>query len=365
MSSSYNFTSAQKKNVQLLDKYRCRVCEKWKEPSSFSNNELEKFTSKAVRGSALNGVNAKLRCRGCSGGAVTEKQCEGPCKQWKDLQQFSKSSRSSGGNQLSQEPGVVTTAPPTGDDGEGDDSDDGDWNGTYSDPEAGESGSDYEDYSRPATSVTTHVPAPAPGIRQPSTVGSSSVGPRQHILVPYNALTSMSINDTSNAGTGHTMDTAKISAPTMSGARIPSGSAVPSGSGIGARHIPSQAQSETSSVSNPYENSSVNQGPVWGALDARRRPGGTAAPVKFSAWDNEGQKHSQAKPMTTSSSSTATAPVSSVPRTSNFNWERPVGSRQPAQNATPANAAPAATTPRPTQTFYQPSEDGSEDLYGM
>lgn len=57
----------------------------------------------------------------------------------------------------SQEPDVVTQAPPGGENADGDDDDDG-WtpSSTFDDPEAGESDSDYEDFAR-TVSRSTHL----------------------------------------------------------------------------------------------------------------------------------------------------------------------------------------------------------------
>ncbi|KAL5321646.1 hypothetical protein ACEPPN_009606 [Leptodophora sp. 'Broadleaf-Isolate-01'] len=410
-------TSAQRRNVPLLDKYRCRVCEKWKEPASFSNKELGDYTFKYANGARPNGITAKLRCRVCSGGSVTEKQCEGACKMWKDLQKFSKSARSNGGSQScmactlwveSQEPGMVTQNPPTGDGPAGDDDDDDDnWtaSATFSDPEAGDSDSDYEDFARTTTSTTgsnntTRVPAPAPGARQTPTIITSSVGPRNHIDVPYNGLAGLSLNgskNTSNPGTNHTMVTANLSAPTMSGARMPPGSAVISGfgtaSGVGSRNTLNQPQFDIksqSSVSNPYEHSSGAQGPVWGAVDARRRPEAPVVPINFNGWDNRGVQHVQQRFLSASASQiqsqtsisstsrlgSAPAPVPAAaaapqpPRSSN--WAKPVGSRRTQQTVVPPSvgARPGVAGPGPqsrplTEDREDDEEDSEDDLYDM
>ncbi|CZS99460.1 uncharacterized protein RAG0_07784 [Rhynchosporium agropyri] len=324
-----------------MSSYICKVCRKYKDETSFSKNELKRCATKAMK--------ADLRCRGCTGGAVTEKQCEGPCKQFKDLQKFSKSSRSNGGNQYCQEctvwkdsieHGVVAENPP-GDDGDSDDNSNG---GVYSDPEAGDSGSDYEDYARPPTSVASrNVAAPRIGTRQPPSAITGSIAPRQHIQVPYHGLAAMSLtgNNTSNSDTGRTMDTAKLSAPTMSGP--------------GARNIQVQYDIRSeSSVSNPYEqntSTSTTQAPAWGAMDARRR-----APVTFNAWDNKGQAHSQQKVASGSGSVYTPTPPNPPAATT-----RLVGSRQPPQ----ATAPGSRPVPPQTQARSVEDSDSEDDLYTM
>lgn len=370
---------------------------------------------------------------------------------WKDLQKFSKSARSNGGSQVSdvfgrssrhfkltcfqscmactlwvesQEPGMVTQNPPTGDGPAGDDDDDDDnWtaSATFSDPEAGDSDSDYEDFARTVShntllaqkkadltqttsttgsNNTTRVPAPAPGARQTPTIITSSVGPRNHIDVPYNGLAGLSLNgskNTSNPGTNHTMVTANLSAPTMSGARMPPGSAVISGfgtaSGVGSRNTLNQPQFDIksqSSVSNPYEHSSGAQGPVWGAVDARRRPEAPVVPINFNGWDNRGVQHVQQRFLSASASQiqsqtsisstsrlgSAPAPVPAAaaapqpPRSSN--WAKPVGSRRTQQTVVPPSvgARPGVAGPGPqsrplTEDREDDEEDSEDDLYDM
>jgi len=87
-------------------------------------------------------------------------------------------------------------------------------------------------------------------------MATGSVGPRQHIAVPYDSLSAMSLNGsntTSNPGTGHTMATGNLSTPTISGARIPLGSALLSGSGaasgVGSRNTVTQKSFDIKSQS--------------------------------------------------------------------------------------------------------------------
>lgn len=100
------------------------------------------------------------------------------------------------------------------------------------------------------------MPAPVPGARQTPSMATGSVGPRQHIAVPYDSLSAMSLNGsntTSNPGTGHTMATGNLSTPTISGARIPLGSALLSGSGaasgVGSRNTVTQKSFDIKSQS--------------------------------------------------------------------------------------------------------------------
>ncbi|CAL3972826.1 unnamed protein product [Diplocarpon coronariae] len=162
----------QRECVKLLSTYRCRVCEKWLESANYSKKELNSYADKAARGIVMNGRTAKLRCRPCSGGPLQEKQCEGPCGMWKELQQFSKASRSAGGThwcqectlwKLSNEHGVTSQAAPTGD--LAPDEDDSyvapDANGDYNaDPEAGYGSSDDDDYYEFSQDVSPRLPSP-------------------------------------------------------------------------------------------------------------------------------------------------------------------------------------------------------------
>ncbi|KAG4429071.1 hypothetical protein IFR05_015445 [Cadophora sp. M221] len=372
-------TAAQRRNVPLLDKYRCRVCEKWKEPASFSNKELGDFSYKYVNGSRPNGVTANLRCRVCSGGSVTEKQCEGACKMWKDLQKFSKSARSNGGSQSckactlwveTQEPDMVTQNPPTGDGPAGDDDDDDDhWtaSATFSDPEAGDSDSDYEDFAR-TVQTTQHESLPQ----------------LQELDRPPQ------LSQALNIGTNRTMVTANLSALTMSGTRRLPGSAAISGSGaasgIGSRNTLNQTQFDIksqSSVSNPYENSSSAQGAVWGAVDARRRPEAPVVPINFNGWDNRGVQHvqqrfpsqstsqiqSQASTSSTPRLVSAPAPVPTAtaapkpPRSSN--WAKPIGSRSTPVVFPSVGAGPGPQSRPLTEDREDVDDDSEDDLYDM
>ncbi|KAH7399993.1 hypothetical protein BKA64DRAFT_642147 [Cadophora sp. MPI-SDFR-AT-0126] len=386
-------TSEQRRAVPHLAKYKCRVCEKWKETASFSNKELGSYSNKVACGNKLNGITAKLRCRNCSGGALTEKFCEGPCRTWKDLQKFSKSARSNGGSQCckscvlwaeTQEPDMVAAAPPVGDNIDGEDEDDDHWSpgaATYSDPEAGDSDSDYEDYGHTTTSNAgsraSNVPAPVPGARQTPSIATSLVGPRQHINVPYESLAALSLNGSntiSNPGTGQTMATANLPTPTMSGSRMPSGSRVGSRSTVTPKNFDVKSQSSASAPSGQ-----------WGAMDARRRDPVTQrpAPIQYTAWDNKGQPHihhrvpsgsgSQSQQSSSlPSARTPPAPPAPVPTVRNTNWAKPVGSRGAQRTIPPPDGVrPGAAGPVPISrplAESRPDDDDTDeedDLYDM
>jgi len=89
----------------------------------FSNKEQRVYLEKYVASPSnhrINAITAKIRCRACSGEQVNERQCEGPCGQWKALDKFSKTQRSRGSGWCQEcvlwkeaaEPGVVTEAAP-------------------------------------------------------------------------------------------------------------------------------------------------------------------------------------------------------------------------------------------------------------
>ncbi|KAK0104082.1 hypothetical protein ONS96_005183 [Cadophora gregata f. sp. sojae] len=313
-----------------------------------------------------------------------------------------------------QEPGMVTQAPPTGDNINGGDEDDDNWTPgatTYSDPEAGESDSDYEDYGRTVSSIipsaldkanltqttsnagsrASNVPAPVPGTRQTPSVATSSVGPRQHITVPYDSLATLSLNGTnttSNPGTGHTIATANLPTPNMSGVgtRIAPGSTLMSGSGVasGSRNTATQRSFDIrsqSSASNPYE--TVSGTPGWGAMDARRRDPATQRPnpATFTGWDNRGQPHIQQRfpsesgsqtQQSTSASATSALPAATVPGpTRNSNWARPVGSRGAQRTMPPpdgirsGNAGRGPISRPLAESRSEDDSDTSDDLNHM
>ncbi|PMD44986.1 hypothetical protein L207DRAFT_629519 [Hyaloscypha variabilis F] len=107
--------------VPLLEKYKRRVCLKFKDNSSCSNTQLKVYKHKKRVGDDINAVTAKRRCRQCTGGNVTELQCQGCCGLVLAIGQFYGQARRAGGSQWrkacsawkeAQEPGV-TTAPAT------------------------------------------------------------------------------------------------------------------------------------------------------------------------------------------------------------------------------------------------------------
>ncbi|KAH8811759.1 Stc1 domain-containing protein [Xylogone sp. PMI_703] len=113
-------SSAERKSVKLLPKYKCRICEKFKHPASYSKKELNSYTNAIANRIPVTAITARLRCRECAGNQVNELQCEGPCGIWKDLESFSKNQRGGGAHwcmecvlwKESQEPGVLTRAAP-------------------------------------------------------------------------------------------------------------------------------------------------------------------------------------------------------------------------------------------------------------
>ncbi|CZR52995.1 uncharacterized protein PAC_02873 [Phialocephala subalpina] len=176
-------TSEKRKNIQLLSRYQCRTCKKWKDATSFANKETNGYKSKIAMGHKVNGTTAQLRCRVCAGAQLHERQCEGPCHTWKPLEQYSKSSRMAGGSGWCQscmlwkdacENGIPGAAPPTGDLAPDEDvrpsanhSRGGNDIGYQSDPEAGgDSDDDYPTSTASAWGATWNEPAAATPVQQ-------------------------------------------------------------------------------------------------------------------------------------------------------------------------------------------------------
>lgn len=170
-------------HVIMPEKFLCRVCQKWKANSHYSNKELNKFIYFVARGSQLTPTTAKLRCRDCSGAPVLELSCLGPCGETKSLDAFSKSARQSGGSNWcmictlwkeSSEHNVSVQAPPSRSDPEAQThlpSQLHDYE--YSDPEAGDDGSDYDDgFPTTQSVITSHM--------SELSIGSSSTARHYH-----------------------------------------------------------------------------------------------------------------------------------------------------------------------------------------
>ncbi|PBP21953.1 hypothetical protein BUE80_DR007249 [Diplocarpon rosae] len=368
-------TAKERESVKLLPKYQCRVCDKWLEAANYSKRELNSYADKALRGIVMNGRTAKLRCRPCSGGPLQEKQCEGPCGMWKQLQQFSKASRSAGGNhwcqectlwKLSNEHGVTSQAAPTGD--LAPDEDDSyvapDANGDYNaDPEAGYGSSDDDDYYefsqdrtyKPAASTAPPGPTPgttqwraaATGTRSQASTLLSTPVPRSIISTPYdahgnglgNALRTLSLNTSSQVPSLSDMPSGRrwIDGNTTGSRVVPNnkpwsivesaGSRITSRAPIvpkipGNQHgLPRDniESKSTSSVSNPYEDAQTNSSVsgVWGPVDARLRQQveQAKAPIRHTGYDNRGVPHSQLRyPSSSEQTRSANSPLWSTAR---------------------------------------------------
>ncbi|KAI6716481.1 hypothetical protein JHW43_000912 [Diplocarpon mali] len=368
-------------------RYRCRVCEKWLESANYSKKELNSYADKAARGIVMNGRTAKLRCRPCSGGPLQEKQCEGPCGMWKELQQFSKASRSAGGThwcqectlwKLSNEHGVTSQAAPTGD--LAPDEDDSyvapDANGDYNaDPEAGYGSSDDDDYYEFSQDVSPRLPSPdnsvlpgttasavqsgaaAAGTRSQAPTLLSTPIPRSIISTPYdahgnglrNTLRNLSLNSSSQAPSSSNMPSGSrwIDGNTNGSRVIPSNKPWSIVESAGSRitstaptapTVPSNQNGaprdsidtkSTSSVSNPYEDARTNSslGGIWGPVDARLRQQAEQAkvPLRHTGYDNKGVPHSQLRyPSSSEQTRSANSPLLSSTRPDS-SQARPLG----------------------------------------
>ncbi|PSS20516.1 hypothetical protein M430DRAFT_41821, partial [Amorphotheca resinae ATCC 22711] len=120
----FTLSAEERKDIPLPDRqdqqFKCRQCDHWKNPISFSNKEIKDYQFKKYNLDSINGVTARLRCRTCAGEQFHELQCEGPCGIWKSLDNFSKAQRTRGSKWCQEcimwkeaaEPGVITTAAP-------------------------------------------------------------------------------------------------------------------------------------------------------------------------------------------------------------------------------------------------------------
>jgi hypothetical protein len=93
--------SISRRQVPLIEKFRCNVCEKVKSPNLYSQRELDKYRILYLRGKRPTFENAKLRCRTCTGDVRAEMPCKGYCGLYKPIDEFSKSARLTGGSGVS------------------------------------------------------------------------------------------------------------------------------------------------------------------------------------------------------------------------------------------------------------------------
>ncbi|TQS38730.1 hypothetical protein Golomagni_00759 [Golovinomyces magnicellulatus] len=186
LTSSTNFKDGtvsifrRKITKNLLLRFLCRVCEKWKGKKQFSNKELDRFIYQTTqRGAKLTSISARLRCRGCAGGPAQELECLGPCAETKLLSAFSKSARQTGGSNWctvctlwkeSSEHNVSVQPPPSGRSADTHAPLSSQLNDyEYSDPEVGDYDSDYDDISHISVSTAALEITP----EYPETVSSS------------------------------------------------------------------------------------------------------------------------------------------------------------------------------------------------
>lgn len=333
MPSSFNTapTSAERRSVQLPAKLMCRICKTYKPNNHYSKKELDAYTYKFRRGNGLHGLTAQVRCRVCAGGSLVELKCDGPCKEVKSLDKFSKNSRANGGNKWcwqctlwkdSQEHDIAAAAPPETDLAPDEDGGfyskgyDEEEQGHYYDPEAGD-GYDDEDYDYRGTSSAWGMPepvVPAPSNAAPAVASALSTG-----------LANM------NLSSGAASPTVNVSS-TISSSTSASGRS-------------ENASVTSSSVSNPWaavKNGKGLAGPTeWAAVDNRRRP--APAPAQYNAWDNEGRQHLKQRypsssdrtdtaSVVSAASTSSTATVTGPALRSNSKWAKPVkGPAQPSQ----------------------------------
>ena len=301
----------------------------------FSNKEQKVYLEKYIASPAnrrINGITAKIRCRPCSGEQVNERQCEGPCGEWKALDKFSKSQRTRGSGWCQEcvlwkeaaEPGVVTEAAPntmlapdeldltpettsstpvivrrnyssisysgdTPEYGDGSDSDD-----------------DYN-YRSTIEAATTHIKetpyaAMEKGLanlhmRNPTI---SAMGTQANTATPSSSMPDR-IPPHLRTGMGSAIDTPGYVPPHMRGLSYRAPRIINEAAALA---------SEVSSVSNPYTTTSesVGPGPAWSAVDTRRR---VPDPITFNGFDNTGKQHIQQREL--SGAISAVAPPTTIP----------------------------------------------------
>ena len=321
----------------------------------FSNKEQKVYLEKYVASPSnhrINAITAKIRCRLCSGEQVNERQCEGPCGEWKALDKFSKAQRTRGSGWCQEcvlwkeaaEPGVVTEAAPntmlapdeydetalldepvarnySGISYSGVDLEEG--------PEYGhESDDDYNYQSTLETALSTLKITPYLGIatgmaglnveQQPhiainTTQGNTSTTSKVEYIPPH---LRNSVSSAAGTATGYIP-------PHMRGNASKSTQLSPETA------VSSRASEVTaSSASNPYEPlESTYPGRPWSAVDARRRVPG---PITFNGFENNGVRHTQQRVAsgTTSTVAQPAAPVvpstAPVAPTRRGNWAKAV-----------------------------------------
>ncbi|KAH9908123.1 Stc1 domain-containing protein [Xylariomycetidae sp. FL2044] len=89
-----NSSAYQTRSGNRPEKFRCRVCGKWKAPAEFSNNQLAKW-DKARKNPSDKAAAAEigLTCKADTAGAIREIRCHGPCGKSRHVAAFSKNQR--------------------------------------------------------------------------------------------------------------------------------------------------------------------------------------------------------------------------------------------------------------------------------
>ena len=322
-----------------------------KEPQMFSNKEQKTYLEKYIASPSnhrINGITAKIRCRLCSGEQVNERQCEGPCGEWKALDRYSKSQRTRGSGWCQEcvlwkeaaEPGMVTEAAPNtmlapdeydeveepvpaarsytgvqfnvGNLEEGDD-------------RGGESDDDYNYKSTIQTAASTLKVLPYAGIV--NGIAGLKVGDPQH---PTKAIPQAKTS-TANSKMEYIPPHLRSS---VGSAAAKNGYVPPHMRGNAVLTKPAPLPVSTpaatsvvtaSSASNPYEISqSVTSSHPWSAVDTRRR---VPESITFNGFDNTGEKHTQQRLASGETSVTDQSPIPVPPAvvpSRRGNWARAV-----------------------------------------
>ncbi|RDL39011.1 uncharacterized protein BP5553_03351 [Venustampulla echinocandica] len=307
------------------DRYKCKLCAKWKPVANFSSRELKNYRLKAATGAQIDGASAQIRCVNCADDQRQELECRGPCGKKLGLMAFSKASRKAGGNKWCQEctnwkesaePDVVVGPAPQ----------------TELAPDEALSGNQEVGNEADEGNVVEEQPQQTNPDTWYTRSGfadtfSGSIAPAS---VTYGAAEQTEL-DIKNKGKER--------------ARAPADDDIDS----------------VSSASNLYEDlATIDLGGDWEATDARRRE-----PITFNAYDSKGQLHRRQQTPSASetgrSSSTVRGPgINTFDNPRKF--AKPAGTRNPPPKMTYdfSGSSAAGTIPR-SRAVYSIEDDSDGD----
>ncbi|KAF4631780.1 hypothetical protein G7Y89_g6360 [Cudoniella acicularis] len=359
MASNYsNITSAARKNIVPLDRYKCKQCHQWKPYALFSNNELNKYRHMKISGGNPSGESAGLRCLNCSDDQRRELKCLGACGRILPLSSFSKASRRNKHYWCEDcvnwkeavEPGVAVAPAPNNE-------------------------------AAPEELQQSFVNASEPS--EVSFAGDVNDGQTRSV-------TSAWYNTAAKPNSATTDLSGQLQGMSLNGSRA--GPAKPNpvlphlrgvvdpatvARSVGQQNRPDEDLRSVSSISNPYEDRSLGTAAQSDA-DGWTAAGAQSRGMSFNAWDSNGVRHVQQHQSSTTSQTftrgaTAQTP-SSMTASRNENtssgaanddgraFAKPIGRRYPNRQVTkPIPAAPAP--PASSRARYGCEGDSSDDDY--